>query len=254
MYRFTTFLGRLAAGVAVIAVIASSVIAEDDLPQLIRQARTSSAQGNYQQAVEFLNQAIATNENSPSLFRMRGQENFKAGNVDASIEDFDRVADLAPNQEKTLWERGISHYYAGRFDDGAKQFELYQTYHDADVENAAWRYLCVARADGAEKARKSILPIEGDRRIPMMKIYAMFKSDATPEDVMATAKAGEPGEAELNQRLFYAHLYIGLFYEVSDKRELAKEHIAAAVKHPIGHYMHDVARVHLARLEKAEKP
>lgn len=233
---------------------ACSLLAADDLDALVAQARAASARGNYQQAVELFDKAVALNENNANLLRARGQAHFKSGDVAASIDDFDRVARLAPNLEKTLWERGISHYYAGRFDEGAKQFELYQTYHDADVENAAWRYLCVARSDGLEKARASILPIEGDRRIPMMKIYAMYQGEATPDDVMAAARAGQPSKAELNQRLFYAHLYVGLFHEVAGRKDLARKHIAAAVEHPIGHYMHDVARVHLARLEKPDEP
>ena len=44
MYSFTAFSVRLAACIAVIAAIASGAIAEDDLPQLIRQARTASSQ------------------------------------------------------------------------------------------------------------------------------------------------------------------------------------------------------------------
>ena len=35
--------------------------------------------------------------------------------------------------------------YAGEFAKGAKQFVDYQTFHSQDVENSAWRYLCVAR-------------------------------------------------------------------------------------------------------------
>lgn len=252
MYRFTLLIVSLVS-IASLAP-ASMLLAEEDISALIAKSRAASAQGKFQQAVDFLNDAVKLDSATDELLRMRGQAQFKNGDIDASLKDFDRVAELAPNLEKTLWERGISHYYAGKFEDGAKQFELYQTFHDADVENAAWRYLCVARSAGIDKARASILPIEGDRRVPMMKIYAMYQGKATPDDVMATAKAGEPSERELNQRLFYAHLYIGLFYEAAGKHELAREHMTAAVKHPIGHYMHDVARVHLARMQMAKQP
>ena len=47
---------------------------------------------------------------------------------------------LRPDQEPAHWKRGISYYYAGRFDEGRKQFEGYQTVDDNDVENAVWRY------------------------------------------------------------------------------------------------------------------
>ena len=83
--------------------------------------------------------------------------------------DFDKYVELKPDAESRQWERGISYYYAGEFAKGAKQFELYQTYHDQDVENSVWRYLCVAREGGVEKAQANMLPIENDRRIPMMQ-------------------------------------------------------------------------------------
>lgn len=220
------------------------------LRQLLDQARQAAAGNNHAQAVELLGQAIAIDANNADLFRGRGRANFQAGRIEASVKDFDRVAELAPAVEKTLWERGISMYYASEFDRGAKQFELYQTYHDADVENATWRYLCVARADDVAKARESLLPIKDDRRVPMMKIYALYQGKATVDDVFAAAKAGEPGDAELNQRLFYAHLYVGLFHEAAGKADEAKKHIAEAVAHPIGHYMHDVARVHQELLKQ----
>jgi len=249
MHRFARFRLLLIAGMAVTAFTASNQAA-DDVNELVRKAREASAEGKHRRAVELLDEAIAAEGMQAGLFRLRGREHFRSGDVEASIEDFDRVAKLAPAQEKTLWERGISHYYAGRFDDGAKQFELYQTYHDADVENATWRYLCVARSDSVDKARATLLPIKNDRRVPMMEIYAMYQGKLEPDEVLAAAKAGQPNEAELNRRLFYAHLYIGLFHEAAGREDQAEAHIRAAVGRPIGHYMHDVARVHLQRLER----
>jgi lipoprotein NlpI len=49
----------------------------------------------------------------------------------------------------------------------------------------------------------------------------------------------------LSERLFYAHLYIGLFDEAAGDAKGAREHIAIANEHRINHYMGDVARVHL---------
>ena len=64
--------------------------------------------------------------------------------------------------------------------------------------------------------------------------------------------AFNPPNRELeNQRLFYAHLYLGLWYEVAGKPDEAKEHIFAAENHKIAHYMWDVAHVHAELLRKA---
>jgi lipoprotein NlpI len=55
----------------------------------------------------------------------------------------------------------------------------------------------------------------------------------------------------MNQRLFYAHLYVGLYYEAIGDRKRAREHILkAADDDKADHYMGDVARVHAALLRK----
>ena len=211
----------------------------------------------HEAAIADFDQVLKLDPKAADVYNRRGAEKFKLGLVEASIADFDRFIELRPDQERSHWQRGISYYYAGRFADGAKQFEGYQTFDDNDVENAVWRYLCMARDIGVEKARAEILKIKNDPRVPMMEIYRLYAGQAQPADVLAAAKAGAPGEKELNSRLFYAHLYLGLYYEAAGDKKSAQEHISlAADKHKIGHYMWDVARVHANRLRglKAANP
>ena len=189
-----------------------------------------------------------------SAYQRRGSAHFRAGHIDESIRDFDKFIELEPQEEPYHWQRGISYYYAGRFEDGRKQFESHQEVNSSDVENAAWHYLCVARADGVEAARKKLIPISGDARVPMAEVHALFAGKAEPADVLAAARAGEPGADELKGRMFYAHLYLGLYHEAAGDAARAREHIdLAADKFAQTHYMGDVARVHAARLRKAEK-
>src|SRR5437773_2721569 len=143
---------------------------------------------------------------SAAEYNRRGAEQFKLGHIQQSLADFDRAIQLDPAQAPYHWQRGITLYYAGRYEDGRKQFELHQTVNGNDVENAAWRYLCMARAGTVESARASLLPIEHDSRVPMMQIYALYRGKATVDDVLAAAAGAREG-------LFYAHLYIGLYYE-----------------------------------------
>jgi len=180
----------------------------------------------------------------------RGGAHFKLGRIEESIADWDRQIELSSRDEAGHWRRGISHYYAGRYEDGRKQFEGYQTVDDADVENAVWRYLCMAQAESAAAAQEDLLKIGDDRRVPMRQVYELFAGRQTPDDVLAAALAGEPDEATLNQRLFYAELYIGLWHEAQGDAAAALEHIARAEGHQIGHYMWDVARVHAERLRR----
>jgi len=97
-----------------------------------------------------------------------------------------------------------------------------------------------------------MLKVGTDRRVPMMRIYSLFRGQAKPEDVLDAVRQGEPKEAERKQRLFYAHLYLGLYFEIQGDKKKALEHLTAADNLKIGGYMHDVARVHRALLEKLQ--
>jgi lipoprotein NlpI len=142
--------------------------------------------------------------------------------------------------------RGISYYYAGRFEEGRKQFGAYEAVDTNDVENAVWHFLCNARLVGVEKARAELLRIGKDRRVPMMQVYDLFAGKAKAEDVLAAAGSGQPTGEELKGRLFYAHLYLGLYAEAAGDAKGALEHLTkAAEEYATGQYMWEVARVHV---------
>jgi lipoprotein NlpI len=163
---------------------------------------------------------------------------FRSGRVVESAAGFDQVARLAPGYAPQLWQRGIALYYAGRYQDCRAQFESHRTVNPDDVENAAWHFLCVARAETPAKARAALLPVGPDSRVPMRQIYQMLKGEMTPEQMLASA--GAAPEAQ-----FYAHLYAGLYFEALGNRERARAEITtAADRYTAGGYMHDVAVVH----------
>ena len=210
--------------------------------------------GRGEEALADYSQVAKLKPDDAPTYQRRGVLNFKLGRMAESVADFDRFIELRPNERPYHWQRGISLYYAGKFDEGAKQFEEHRTVNSDDVENAAWHFLCVAKAKDAEQAKAALLPVGEDRRVPMMTIYEMFAGRATPDDVLNRAREGDPQPAQLNDRLFYAHLYIGLYYEALGKAEQSKEHIERAAKDFVSdHYMGDVARVH-AKLRSAKAP
>ncbi|HYE18287.1 MAG TPA: tetratricopeptide repeat protein [Tepidisphaeraceae bacterium] len=176
----------------------------------------------------------------------RGVAHFMLGRADRSCADFDAYAKARPDDVPQLWQRGIALYYAGRFEDGARQFEQHRTVNPDDVENSAWHFACVARWKTPADAKKVLIPSRGDDRIPMMKVLDLFAGKATPDDVIATATADKGlDEKALGRRLFYAHLYIGLYHDALGETAKAKEHMAiAAEKYPVPDYMHGVAKAH----------
>lgn len=182
----------------------------------------------------------------------RGCLNFKAGRFADSLADFDAYLQKRPDRAISHWQRGITCYYVGKFDEGRKQFEGYQDFDSADVENAVWRFMCMTKSVGLEKARQEILKIGDDKRVPMRDIYELYAGRKTPDDVMVAAKKGDP--AKTNMQLFYAHLYLGIWYDLLGESARALEHLNQATDdYRIGHYMWDVARVHRDLLKNAKK-
>jgi lipoprotein NlpI len=282
----------LCASIALLAGLASAGLGltlAEDTEALLTKSRAAYQAGDSKGAIALADQAVAADPKNPRCYlvratlhelarefdkviadcdkliglepgnamayQRRGAAHFRANHVDECIRDFDKFIELEPHEEPYHWQRGLAYYYAGRFADGRKQFELHQTVNTADVENATWHYACVARLEGVEAARKGLIPISGDSRVPMSEIYALFGGKGTPEAVLAAARAGEPDADDLKDRLFYAHLYLGLYHEAAGDAARAREHIdLAAGEFAQTHYMGDVARVHALRLRAADRP
>jgi lipoprotein NlpI len=211
------------------------------------------AERKHAEAVADYTRVIELDPQAAVAYDRRGNEQFRLGKMPEALQDYDKYVEMVPEERARHWRRGIACYYAGRFDDGARQFEAYQSVDSNDVENAVWRFLCMARAESLAAARDSLLKIAQDRRVPMMQIYGLFAGKNSPDDVLAAANAGEPDKAELRERLFYAHLYLGLYCEATGDTDGAREHLEqAAGTYALDHFMGDVARVHIARLKHEE--
>src|SRR6266567_9103219 len=205
-------------------------------------------------AIADYDQVIKLDPRLSDAWQNRGSEHFKLGHIKESIADFDKFIELVPAQAAYHWQRGISYYYAGRFEEGRKQFELHQTVNSNDVENAVWHFLCVARSAGLGQARDGLIKVKEDPRLPMMKIHALFAGEAGPEEVLTAARAGYSSRAQLKQQLFYAHLYLGLYFEAIGDQQLSREHIFNAAKEANENdYMGEVARMHADYLRQKEK-
>jgi lipoprotein NlpI len=282
---------RLAAVVVIASIslmFGNAGLHADEADALLKQAREQWEGGDFKGALQTASKAVPLNRVKGYLFRaalydslrkhaealadysallkidpklgeaynQRGSVHFKMGHIQESMDDFDKFLQLDPKEKNGHWRRGITCYYAGKFKEGQKQFEGYEAVDTNDVENAVWHFLCRAREVGADKARKRMLKIGKDPRVPMMQVYALYQGKIKPADVLAAADrvpdGAKPGARK--QQLFYAHLYLGLYYEVMEDKKRALEHMTeAATDYVIGHYMGDVARVHLAIMKKKAK-
>jgi len=197
-----------------------------------------------------------------------GTEAFLRGDNPAALAAFDAAlsaddAGVGPR----LWQRGISLYYADRFDDGSAQFRRDVAENPNDAEEALWAWLCEARrgAAGAGPAAASRrLPRTGRDPRPVVRAAlaavgggAPGAPDAAPDDarpapdaasaaarVLRAARPGDEGDR------FYALLYAGLLSEAHGDEEGARRYIGEAADSPYGRaspdYMTAVARVHRA--------
>ncbi len=273
---------------ALLAVLPMSAIrADDDAKKLLEEATTAFQDGKFKEAAALAEKATKADPKSteapilagsaysrlreqdaaikaftialdrnPKLTTAndrRGDAYLKSGKWKEAIADFDLFLEAQPKSAADHWRRGIALYYAGRFDDGRKQFDLHRTVNPEDVENSAWHYLCNARANTPEKARKDLIPVSKDTRVPMKQVLELFAGQLKPQEVIDAAENSKLEGKELTSARFYAHLYVALFYESEKDDKKALEHITAAVeKYKIGDYMWDVGDAHL-KLLKAKK-
>lgn len=224
-------------------------------PQQAVEALSASVKAershDFKSAIAKIDEATKAGLKQSIVHYKKGCWHFRLGNVVASLKEFDRYVELEPSRANSQWERGITCYYAKKYKAGAQQFVDYQTYHNNDVENAVWRYLCQAKVDGKEKARKAILPIKNDTRIPMMEIYELFRGESTPEKVLAELNAEKSTGPQAKHQQFDAHLYLALFYDSEGDLPAAKKHIDLAVKQfKRGDYMWAVAVEHQKHVDR----
>ncbi|MCI0699647.1 MAG: tetratricopeptide repeat protein [Planctomycetia bacterium] len=184
----------------------------------------------------------------------RGDAYLKLGKFKEAIADFDAFLKERPKAAPDHWRRGIALYYAGRFKDGVDQFELHRKVNPEDVENSVWHYLCNARANTPKKAREELIPVTKDTRVPMKEVLQLYAGKVKPKDVLDAAENAKLDDEDRKEARFYANLYVALYYESEGDAKKCLEHMTVAVeKYKIGHYMWDVADVHLKLLKDKKK-
>lgn len=215
--------------------------------EAIARGRSHEARGEPDEALSVYEDLVDSHPDDWRGYMLRGSLSFRLGENAKALSDFDAIVGLAPEQEPYLWQRGISQYYEGRYAACAEQFELHRTVNGADVENSVWHFLCRAKLEGPDGARAKLLPVGPDPRVPMSEVYELFAGRLGVDDVLEAARSETRNGA---MSLFYAELYVGLFLEATGDVEAARPYFTAAARSPVGGYMRDVARLHLAKIER----
>ena len=189
--------------------------------------------------------ARAALDPTSSLTR-RGMAKFVQNDVEGSIADFDLVVQSAPRMSPYMWQRGLSLYYAERYEDGAAQFRKDVAVNPNDTEEAIWAFLCDARDPNVGFRRADLMRVGPDPRRYMRAAYDLFDagdaaSDAALEDVASLGPVDE----------FYSLLYRGLWREARGDAVGARALIVEATQtqyaNRSGDYMAALALVHCKR-------
>lgn len=178
-----------------------------------------------------------------------GMALFRARKLPDALALFDELHAAQPALRATLWQRGLSLFYAGRFEEGSAQFRSDVAHNGADAEEALWAFLCDARgADGFYGARSRMLAVGEDPRPVLRVALDVFRGSAPLSALRAAGGRGGPHDG------FYAHLYEALYLEVAPCGEggggAAREALLRALASPYAatarerDYMVDVAGVH----------
>lgn len=224
---------------------------QDDWRGLATKAQQAEKAGNLLEAKKWMDAAIKVEAARSDLYSIRGGVHFKLAMIKESLADFDQQIKLNARDAAAHWRRGLTLYYAEKFNEGTAQFVTSDKAEQEDVENAVWHLLCNAKVKGLESARKDMLKVSKDSRVPMMEIYDLFAGRSTVEKVMARAEADTADAGDRRTRRFYANLYCGLYEEMMGRPKKSYEYINRAVtEYPIDHYMMDVARVHVKLRQK----
>ena len=152
---------------------------------------------------------------------------------------YDSIINDDPRRKPYLWQRGLSLYYAGRYQDGANQFETDVAVNPNDTEEQIWHLLCLSKVDdigSLNKARMQKLKVGNDRRPIMKLVQKLFLGDDNTEletertlIEVATAKSDSNNNAGAGNR-FYASLYLSLYYESLNDEKLSQQYMTNAIE------------------------
>lgn len=186
---------------------------------------------------------------------VRGAELFRMGQVQDSVSAFDKALLTRPAASPFLWQRGISLYYSGRYDECAAQFAEDLQTNPSDAEEYVWGRMCELKSATVPKPKSVFTPLMAkihDRRPVMNLVLSLLQRDGVGlddrEELLTITDDG-------SFAYFYARLYLALYSEASEgdcdqSRRLIEDALKsryASSAHGRD-YMVAVARVHQQRL------
>ena len=220
----------------------------------LSQDQRNSLRSNIDQAIESYDAKLKKKPESVDLLSRRGDMYLFAGKFSKSVADFEKMIELDPTTDAPHWRLGIAYYYIDNFKKGMHQFSKYHAYDALDRENGVWKFFCQANLEGIEKAQQNMLPYTRFDRHPFPDVYDLLagKNGITAESILKAAEESKESQSAKVRRLFFAHLYIGMWHEIHGRKKEALHHLNLATANQYGlstrTYMWQVARIHYEQL------
>lgn len=202
-----------------------------------------------------LTRALEETPGSVNLLSHRGDMRQFLGRFKDATADYEKMIELDPSQDAPHWRLGIAYYFTGAFEKGAQQFEKYHAYDNRDRENGVWKFLCQARAQGLDSARRELLVYTRFDRHPFPALYEMLEGKRSPQQVLDESEE----QAKQNPQVaFFAKYYVGVYKDLLGEKtegaKLVREAVEIFTPETAGNggpgYMWQVARLHQALLQK----
>ena len=244
---------------AILVIMAAGAVAHAAEAPL-SAARRAALRKGFDDTIARMTKQIKENPKNIALYSRRGDAYLFRGQFSQSVADYEKMIALDPKVEIKHWRLGIAYYYVGRYKKAARQFLLYDRFDHVDRENGIWYVLCQAKVVGVKKARTMMFRYDKADREPFPVLYKLFRGTATPEAVLKQINQADIKPSQRAARLFYAHLYIGLYNVLLDAPEPALKHLRAATANQWAQqrrggppYMWQVARLHYNLLSAAAR-
>lgn len=219
------------------------------LSSLRVQALKALQKGDNQTAVLSADAMMRQHPDDNRAMRLSADIYLRTGKLEWSARLFDRFVKAEPDAKPEMWQRGIALYFIGDYKRAAEQFEVHRKVNPNDVENAAWHFLCIAKADSFEAATKELLPAPNDSRAPMDEVLQMLKTGDTDSVIARVEEFAADSEARESAE-FYGDFYLGLYADAKGNQAEAKKYLDRAADGAEHHYMGDIARVYAKYLAK----
>jgi lipoprotein NlpI len=231
--------------------------AKPPLADPLTAAERSRADQEWSDIISRQTEKLASNPKDINALSARGDALFFRGEFTAAVKDYNAMVTVNAELDASHWRRGIALFFAEDYATAADQFERYHSFDDVDRENGIWRYLCQVKAHGKARAREGLLKYAKDDRPPFPAVYQLFAGKTTGAEILTGISSATLTDAQREQQLFYAQLYIGLNEAIEGRAAEAQAHLAEATRNrwprTAGygpHYMWQVGRLYEAQLRQ----